>query len=147
MSRRATGTGFITGFLVGVLAIPSQAGTSHSLVAFREVPYGPFVREFNDQATIVTNSSYVQAWTVTNHDGGALQPGEMAADARILNGINGAVVATTGWVFTSQTQASHWVIQTAYPAPGIYYSYGRAGYWTGASYATFGTYRSPNQNY
>lgn len=136
--------GMIAGLVLGS-SVPAFAGHAYSSYGYYTV-YGIGYR---NQAGVHTTS--YSCWATTSvgcYPARNVPAGYMGALARLYNS-SGSLVRQSSWQYNGSSLGGMSVLTSdPYSLPtGVYYSLGQSRAWNGSGYATYNTFRSPNQNY
>lgn len=112
---------------------------------------------FSDVKTVSINSrNYTIESTIHNFNrheiraqtnvgtNSALPTGYLGAQAAIYNANSGAVVASSDWIYTTETASSIFDCVSYYTSSGYYFSKGSAKIYNGKGYVVESSYQTPN---
>lgn len=136
--------GLAIGLVVGAAIPVALAGTAYGTWK----NYGPVDgHSYQSRSWVNTNSSGALAATIAQTQNGSNVPaGYMGVQPRLFNS-DGTMCASTVWEYNSSACSGWAVPSPRYKVHGTYYSYGKTQAWTGSTYNTYFTNKSPSQTY
>jgi hypothetical protein len=150
MNRTRAGILLAGSLLAGLLGGGSCVGASPGTSSSAASVFTSGVFQYRDYATIRTEPGQVRGSSAIRRLGGTTPTNYVGANARYFRASNDAMVAETGFYYNSEPIPDGLNLSVTTPrkiSTGIsYYSWGVVKGSNSASYATYYTFKSPNQS-